>query len=206
VSEPPDSTRLRLVIAALAIVALASTTTAACSPSADRTASNSTGTQPTVSAPAAPVQTCPLSADFIRTTVAPVFSDGPVRIEPNGDWRCFYHLASGEELDIRTMPYSENEIDSIGVDGANRKYGGSAPDQVYASARTAYRDVAAADPQKSGFGDYPNVGAGLVTDNMGNFILAGTKSYWYAGGFSNTNVNPAHNDPVVAIAKALAAR
>ena len=70
---------------------------------------------------------------------------------------------------------------------------------------TAYRDVAAADPQKSGFDDYPNVGAGLVTDNMGNFILAGTKSYWYAGGFSNTNVNPAHNDPVVAIAKALAA-
>ena len=116
-------------------------------------------------------------------------------------------LSPGERRGTRHTNYAlQRERDrQHRCHGANRKYGGSAPDQVYASARTAYRDVAAADPQKSGFDDYPNVGAGLVTDNMGNFILAGTKSDWYAGGFSNTNVNPAHNDPVVAIAKALAA-
>lgn len=152
---------------------------------------------------------CPLSLDFIRTTTAPVLGDGPVSTKtyPNGD--CSYVLSSGAKVGIVIYPYSKNEILSVGVGGAygttDQKYGGSSPQQVYSSTRAAYQAIAAVDPGRNGFADYPTIGGGLVTNNMGEFVLAGLKGCWYTGVFSNTKGDTAYNDPSVKIAQALAA-
>lgn len=187
-----------------------STVSAACTSASDRQPVSRTSSAPTSAdsaqntTVARPAPLCALSTEFVRTTVAPVVGDGPVTTESTQDDSCGYRLNGGSKLVIWTYTYASNRKFTIGVYNTDRPYGGSNAQQVYSSAKTAYRDIAAADPAKSGFRDYPSIGAGTVTNNMGAFILAGTKEYWFTGQFVDTVGDPSFDELNVAIAKALA--
>jgi hypothetical protein len=112
---------------------------------------------------------------------------------------------SSADFIVDMNAYADEQQVSTSAHGVSRQYGGSTPQEVYSSARAALLDLSHVGTPFDGFADYPNVGAGMVTDGESQFILAGTHEHWYTGGPSNTTLSPNFNDALVNVGKALAA-
>jgi hypothetical protein len=80
---------------------------------------------------------------------------------------------SSADVIVDVHAYADDQLVSPSAHGVYRQYGGSTPQEVYASARAALLDLSHAGTPFDGFADYPNVGAGMVTDGESQFTLAG---------------------------------
>ena len=155
---------------------------------------------------------CVLDPQTLSAAIQPWLATGSIAIDAGSDeGRCKYDLPPGSfngtsaDFIVDVYAYADEQQVSTSTHGVSRQYGGSTPQQVYASARAALLDLSHAGTPFDGFADYPNVGAGMVTDGESQFILAGTHAHWYTGGPSNTTLNPNFNDALVNVGKALAA-
>lgn len=174
---------------------------------------NSTATQATTSSVAGagtsvatspPDPGCPLTVDAVTAAIGTVFP-GPVRLDTEpGAVDCQYQVDQNRWLHIRVTPYADNRMASITVNTTTVEYGGSSPQQVFTSTATAYRAIADASGGERKFEQHPDVGAGLVTNGVGGFVLAGTRGVWYSGDFG-IFTSPDYNVVAMNVAKALAA-
>jgi hypothetical protein len=207
---------LRLSISAAVVVMAAVLPTAACSsgPTTQSTTSSVAGTTSgaavapslsTVTAapnPADPV--CPLTVDAVKAAIGTVFR-GPVKLDNMpGAVECSYQVDDDRWLHIRVNPYAANRTRTITINSTTVHYGGTSAQQVFTSAAAAFQAVAQSSGGGRGFEQYPDVGAGLVTDGMGSFVLAGARDAWYSGDFGIFTSRD-YNVVAVNVGKALAA-
>ncbi|MGE0214519.1 hypothetical protein [Mycolicibacterium sp.] len=158
---------------------------------------------------------CLLPPHELGSLVAPVYS-GPVRIEIDNygegyeDSRCHYLLegsGSGPGFEITAQRYSDDIVFTASSSEFEVSYGGSSAEQVFTSASAAFETESGISPGASGFAVYPDIGAGMVTNERSSLVLAGTGDYWYEAGVSGVSLSPsqANNDMLVAIGTAMAA-
>jgi hypothetical protein len=153
---------------------------------------------------------CVLDPQALAVAIRPWLGEGSITIDPSSDaGRCTYDLpadsfnGSSAQFVIDVHGYSDDQRVTTSTNGVSREYGGGTPQQVYASARTAFLDLSHAGAASDGFADYPEIGAGLVTDGVSQLILAGTHDRWYTGGPTNTALSPKFNAALVSVARAL---
>lgn len=156
---------------------------------------------------------CLLSTQELGSLVAPLYT-GPVEIEIDNygdgyiDGRCHYLLdgsSGGAGFEITAQRYSDNVVFTTSSSSFEFDYGGSSPEQVVSSSAAAFEGQL--NPGSDGFASYPDIGAGMVTNERSQLILAGTGEYWYAGTVSGVSLsaNQANNDVLVAVGTAMAA-
>jgi hypothetical protein len=206
--------RRTLIGATLAVAATVMPVAACGSTSATHsTASSAAGATSSVAAPsarsspaaptslAAPV--CPLTVEAVEAAIGTVFR-GPVKLEAiPGAVECTYQVEDNRWLHVRVTPYTANRKATIVINQTTVEYGGTSAQQVFTSAAAAFQKVAQAGSDR-GFEQYPDIGAGLVTDAGGGFVLAGTRDVWYSGDFG-IFTNRDYNVVAMNVAKALAA-
>jgi hypothetical protein len=204
---------LRRAAVAAALIAVVPIAVPGCSDQAVRTASPPGGGTAQSATSASQANTdvpnpCPLTVSSVAAAVGQAFGGGPVNLGSPDQWAsgCQYHLGNGDDLAIKVIPYAANVFNTLGVRGVEARYGGSSAQQVVSSTAAAFQAIAKASPQFNSFAQYPDLGAGLVTNGMGTFVLAGTHDYWYRGAFGNITASPIYNEPAVNVAKALAAQ
>jgi len=199
------STAVALVTAVLPIAACGSnSTTHTRTSSAARTTSSAA----TSAGPAAPstlaAPGCPLTVEAVQAAIGTVFR-GPVKLDDvPGSVECTYQVDDNRWLHIRVSPYTANRKATISINDTTVEYGGTSAQQVFNSTAAAFQKVAGAGGSDRKFEQYPDVGAGLVTDGVGGFVLAGTKDVWYSGDFG-IFTNGDYNVVAMNVAKALAA-
>jgi hypothetical protein len=169
-------------------------------------------TRPSTSSSDAPsaAAACVLDAQTLAAAIRPWLGQGSITVDPSSDAdRCTYDLpsdsfnGSSAQFVIDLHEYGDDQRVTTSTNGVSREYGGSTPQQVYASAHTGFLDLSHAGTVSAGFADYPDIGAGLVTDGVSQLVLAGTHDRWYTGGPTNTALRPKFNAALVSVARAL---
>jgi hypothetical protein len=156
------------------------------------------------------------SPEAIQAALQPWLGEGAVTVDweySNDEERC-YVLPEGSfgavvgvdepELVLNAYLYSADQRFVSGVYNVEREYGGSTPEDVYASAVVMIRDVGAATDWPDGLREYPNVARGMVTDEWNEMVLAGNGDYWYEAAITGVTGDPAYNDALVAVGQLLA--
>jgi hypothetical protein len=183
---------------------------------------------PVESTPPAPAtQGCPLTPAELKQALGDMVGPGEIVIDPSySGYRCSYTLPAGSlpkkgttggtvytgsdagSFVIDSHRYADNTGVGIATKGVNTTYGGSSPIAVFDSSYKALREVAASHSQAQAEAviQYPEIGAGTVSDGAGGFILAGTGDYWYSAKVSNTKFNREYQSNVLEVAKLLGAK
>lgn len=110
----------------------------------------------------------------------------------------------GPVIRVWAYRYADDRRFVRGVYDVDREYGGSTPEEVYASVVVAIRDVGAANDWGDGLREYPEVAGGMVTDEWSEVTVAGTKDYWYQASISGVRGDAAFNDALVGLGRLLA--
>jgi hypothetical protein len=204
------TTNLTVALALVAAAAVAAVAACGSHSATHSTTSSVAGTTSSAGAasPAAPSSLaapgCPLTVQAVAAAIGTVFR-GPVKLDDiPGSVECTYQVDDDRWLHIRASPYTANRKATISVNQATAEYGGTSARQVFTSTASAFQKVAQAGGTDRGFAQYPDIGAGLVTNGVGGFVLAGAKDVWYSGDFG-IFTNRDYNVVAMNVAKALAA-
>jgi len=158
--------------------------------------------------------------EAVQATLKPWLGQGTVTVDWENSWedsteeRRSYVLPPGSfgavvgvdeaAVSISAYRYSDDSRFTSGVYNVEREYGGSTPEEVYASAVVMIRDVGAATDRGEGLRKYPEVAGGMVTNERYEVIVAGNKDYWYQAMITGVPGDAAFNDALVGLGRLLA--